>query len=205
MAKYVVFIPHSYDGQHELPVILFLHGAGLSGTDGREQIRGALAKAIQMQEKTFPFIALFPQAHVGDWQADSPDGKLALAILDAVQENYNTDRNRVYLTGLSMGGEGTWSLAAAHPSRWAAIVPIAGGGDTETADKIKGIPCWCFHGDADQVIPVRLSRDMINAIKNAGGKPLYTEYSGVGHDHNCWDRVYGNSDLYDWMLLQKRQ
>jgi poly(3-hydroxybutyrate) depolymerase/thiol-disulfide isomerase/thioredoxin len=203
-AKYVVFIPHSYDRERELPVILFLHGAGRSGTDGRRQIRDALAKAIRKQEQTFAFIAVFPQAQVGDWQADSPDGKRALAILNEVQKNYNADAKRVYLTGLSMGGEGTWSLAAAHPKRWAAIVPISGGGDTGTADKIKGIPCWCFHGDADRATPAILSREMVRAIKNAGGRPLYTEYSGVGHDENCWDRVYGDPNLYEWLLLQSR-
>ena len=203
-AKYVVFVPHAYDGKKVFPVILFLHGASRSGTDGRDQLTGALAKAIRKQEKKFAFIAVFPQAHVADWQADSPDGKRVLAILDDVEKNYNVDMTRVCLTGLSMGGKGTWSLAAAHPDRWAAIVPISGGGDTKTAAKIKDIPCWCFHGDADKVINVQLSRKMIRALKNAGGRPLYSEYRRVGHDHICWDRTYTNPDLYEWLLLQKR-
>ena len=83
-----------------------------------------------------------------------------------------------------------------------AIVPICHGGDAKTADKIKDIPCWCFHGDADRMISVERSREMIRAIKNAGGRPLYHEYPGVGH--NCWDRTYANPDLYEWLLLQKR-
>jgi predicted peptidase len=199
--KYVVFLPHGYDGVKTFPVILFLHGAGKSGTDGREQARGALGDAIRKQEKTFAFVAVFPQAHEGNWKADSPDGKRALAILDEVMKDYRGDPKRVYLTGLSMGGAGTWSLAAAHPQRWAAIVPLCGGGDPKMAAKIKDVPCWCFHGDADQVIEVGQSRAMIRALKAAGGRPLYHEYPGVGH--NCWDLTYASADLYEWLLEQK--
>ena len=203
-AKYVAFIPHTYDGNKVFPVILFLHGSGAKGTDGRDHLKGALAKAIRSQEQKFAFIAVFPQAHVGDWQASSPDGKRALAILDEVEKNYNVDTKRVYLTGLSMGGEGTWSLAAAYPDRWAAIVPIAGGGDTATAARFKHIPCWYFQGDADQLDLVRHARKMIRALKEAGSRPLYTEYRRVGHDSECWDRTYSNPVLYEWLLLQKR-
>jgi predicted peptidase len=196
--KYVVFIPYEYDGKRAFPVILYLHGAGLTGTDGREQVKGSLGEAIRRREKTFPFIVVFPQSHRGSWQADSADGKRAVAILDDVLRSYAVDAKQVYLTGVSMGGEGTWSLAAAHPDRWAAIVPLCGGGDPRTAAKIKGIPCWCFHGDADQ--PER-SREMIRALKRAGGRPLYHEYPGIGH--NCWDLTYAMPDLYEWLLLQK--
>jgi predicted peptidase len=201
-AKYMVFVPHDYDGKKVFPVILFLHGAGSSGTDGKAPVRGALAEAIRKQEKTFGFVTVFPQSHRGSWQANSPDGKRALAILDEVLEHYSVDRSRVYLTGLSMGGEGTWSLAAAHPERWAAIVPICGGGDPRTAAKFKDVPCWCFQGDADRGV-VGQSRAMIRALKAAGGRPLYHEYPGVGH--NCWDRTYAMPDLYEWLLLQKRR
>jgi predicted peptidase len=197
-AKYVVFIPHEYDGTRAFPVILYLHGAGLTGTDGREQVKGSLGEAIRKREKTFPFIVVFPQSHEGSWKADSSDGKRALAILDDVLKSYAVDAKRVYLTGVSMGGEGTWSLAAAHPDRWAAIVPLCGGGDPRTAAKIKDIPCWCFHGDADQP---EQSRAMIRALKRAGGRPLYHEYPGVGH--NCWDLTYAMPDLYEWLVQQK--
>ena len=115
---------------------------------------------------------------------------------------YDIDESRVFLTGPSMGGEGTWSLAAAHPDRWAAIVPICGGGNPSIAERIKQIPCWCFHGDADRMIPPRYSREMVEAIRMAGGKPTYHEYPGVGH--NCWDLVYARSDLYEWLLSQER-
>jgi predicted peptidase len=100
-----------------------------------------------------------------------------------------------------MGGAGTWSLAVKYPDKWAAIVPICGRGDPKQAEKIKHIPCWCFHGDADKAVKVEYSREMIKALKEAGGSPKYTEYPGVGH--NSWDRAYGTRELYDWLLAQK--
>jgi predicted peptidase len=202
-AKYVVFVPPGYDGTRAFPAILFLHGSGATGTDGRAHVQGALAAAIRKRPKYFPFLVVFPQSHEGSWQANSPDGKRALAILDRVARDYRVNGKRLYLTGLSMGAEGVWSLAAAHPQRWAAIVPICGGGDPATAARFKDVPCWCFHGDADKVTPPARSRAMIRALKQAGGNPLYQEYPGVGH--NAWDRTYANPDLYEWLLLQERK
>jgi predicted peptidase len=199
--KYVLFVPADYKGDKEYPVILFLHGAGEKGSDGKKQARGGLAPAIR-RDKSFPFIAIFPQAE-NTWRAGSADAKRALAILDQVMKEYKTDPKRVYLTGLSMGGFGTWSIAAATPERWAAIVPICGGGSPATAEKIKDIPCWCFHGDADPTVKVESSRAMIEALKKAGAEPKYTEYPGVGH--NSWDKAYATKELYDWLLMQKRK
>ena len=122
-------------------------------------------------------------------------------MADAVATEFMTDPARQYITGLSMGGMGTWSHAIKYPERWAAIVPICGFGDTKAADKIKDIPCWCFHGDADAAVKVSGSRDMIEAIKKAGGDPKYTEYPGVGH--NSWDYAYATDELYQWLLQQK--
>jgi len=128
---------------------------------------------------------------------------VALAILDEVQKEYKVDPKRVYLTGLSMGGFGTWSLAAAHPTKWAAIVPICGGGDPASAAKIKDIPCWCFHGDADPVVPVSFARLMVEALRKSGASPRYEEYHGVGH--NSWDKAYASDELYQWLLQQRRK
>ncbi len=202
-SKYVVFIPHDYKGDKEYPVILFLHGAGETGTDGEKQAKTGIGPAIKKKEKEFPFIVVMPQSEKRTWKADSMDGKRALAILDEVMKAYKTDSKRVYLTGLSMGGFGTWSIATAYPDRWAAIVPICGAGDTKQAAKLKDLPCWCFHGDADTAVKVEGSRTMIQAIKDAGGMPKYTEYPGVGH--NSWDRAYGTAELYEWMLKQTRK
>ena len=124
-----------------------------------------------------------------------------MAILAEVEKSYKVDPARVYLTGLSMGGYGTWSLAAAHPKKWAAIAPVCGGGNTATASSIKDIPCWNFHGDADTAVKVEKSREMINALKAVGSHPRYTEYPGVGH--NSWDNAYGTAELYSWFLEHK--
>jgi predicted peptidase len=199
-SKYIVFVPAAYKGDKEYPVILFLHGAGERGTDGKKQAAVGLGAAIRKNEKDFAFIAVFPQAE-RTWSADSPDGMRAVAILDEVMKEYKTDKKRVYLTGLSMGGGGTWSLAAKYPERWAAIVPICGFGNPESAVKIKDIPCWCFHGDADPAVKVDQSRAFIAALKKAGAEPKYTEYPGVGH--NSWDKAYATPELYDWLLMQK--
>jgi predicted peptidase len=197
-SKYVVFIPKDYTGEKEYPVILFLHGSGSTGDDGEKQAKGGLAKAIRDKKSNFPFITVFPQAHTKGWNANGSSARDALAILDEVQKNYKTDKKRVYLTGLSMGGFGTWSLAAAYPERWAAIAPICGGGDPKSAPKIKDLPCWCFHGDADTTVSVEKSRAMVKALKAAGGMPKYDEYPGV--NHNSWDRAYATPELYTWFL-----
>jgi predicted peptidase len=202
-SKYVVFVPAAYQGDKPYPVILFLHGSGESGNDGKKQTTVGLGKAIQTQEKDFPFLVVFPQSEKRNWQADTEDGKRAIAILDEVTRMYKTDPKRIYLSGLSMGGFGTWSLAAKYPERWAAIVPICGGGEPKTAETIKDLPCWCFHGDADRVVPPDRSRVMIEALKAAGGKPRYDEYPGVGH--NSWDMAYANKELYEWLLKQERK
>jgi len=199
--KYVVYVPRNYKGDKEFPLILFLHGSGETGTDGEAQAKQGLGNAIKKMKEDFSFIAVFPQSQKRTWKADSDDAKRALAILDEVQKSYKVDAKRIYLTGLSMGGFGTWSLAAAFPERWAAIAPICGGGNPSTAEKIKNVPCWCFHGDADKAVKVEQSRSMIEALKKAGASPRYTEYEGVGH--NSWDRAYGTAELYEWFLMHK--
>jgi predicted peptidase len=202
-AKYVVFVPEGYQGDKAYPLILFLHGAGETGTDGEKQVKVGLGPAIKKHAKTFPFIAVLPQSQKRTWKADSADGKRALAILAEVRKEFKVDPKRIYLTGLSMGGFGTWSMAVAYPEKWAAIVPICGRGDPSQAAKIKDLPCWCFHGDADKAVAVKGSREMIAAIKGAEGSPRYTEYPGVGH--NSWDRAYSTPELYTWLLEQHRK
>lgn len=200
---YVVFVPHGYDGTKEYPVILFLHGAGETKGRGGEPVKVGIGPAIKKQEKTFEFITVIPQSQKGGWGAATAEGKRALAILDEVTKSYKTDAKRVYLTGLSMGGFGTWSLAAAHPDRWAAIAPICGGGNVKDAAKIKDIPTWVFHGDKDTAVKVEQSQKMVEALKAAGGSPKYTEYPGVGH--NSWDAAYGEKEFFPWLAMQKRK
>jgi predicted peptidase len=208
-SPYVVFVPHDYDGKKLYPVILFLHGAGETKDpngkkkSGKMPVEVGIGPAIKKREKSFNFVVVIPRAEGFGWSAQSANGKRAIAILDEVMQQYKIDPQRQYLTGLSMGGMGTWSLAVAYPQRWAAIVPICGRGDPSAAVKIKHLPCWCFHGDADKVVPVSGSRDMIEALRKAGGQPQYTEYPGVGH--NCWDRAYNTDELYQWLLEHTRK
>jgi predicted peptidase len=202
-SPYVVFVPKSYDGTTEFPVILFLHGSGETKGGTNKPVNVGIGSAIKKREKDFPFITVIPQSEKRTWQANSEDGKRALAILDEVMKEYKIDPKRQYLTGLSMGGFGTWSIATAMPDRFAAIVPICGRGDPKQAEKLKDLPCWAFHGDADTAVNVSGSRDMIEAIKKAGGMPKYTEFPKVGH--NSWDMAYATDDLYKWLLEQKKK
>ncbi|VTT96920.1 Putative peptidase OS=Singulisphaera acidiphila (strain ATCC BAA-1392 / DSM 18658 / VKM B-2454 / MOB10) GN=Sinac_7486 PE=4 SV=1: Abhydrolase_5 [Gemmataceae bacterium] len=203
-SPYVVFVPKDYDGKKDYPVLLFLHGAGETKTEkkgGKMPVEVGLGPAIKKREKDFPFIVVIPRAEGFGWGADTANAKRALAMLDEVAKEYKVDAKRQYLTGLSMGGMGTWSIATAMPDRFAAIVPICGRGDPKAAEKLKNLPVWAFHGDADTTVKVEGSRDMIEAIKKAGGSPKYTEYPKVGH--NSWDAAYGTDDLYTWLLEQK--
>jgi predicted peptidase len=206
-AKYMLFVPDAYkeDGDKAFPIILFLHGSGETGTDGKKQAGTGLGNAIRKDEKTgghFPFFVVFPQSQEKTWGANSKDGQRAVAILDEVEKEFKIDEKRQYLTGLSMGGFGTWSLAEKYPDRWAAIAPCCGGGNPAKAKDIKDVPCWAFHGEADKTVAVEKSRQMIAALKEAGGKPKFTQYPGV--DHNCWDRAYGTLELFKWLLEQHK-
>jgi predicted peptidase len=201
-AKYVLFVPHDYKGDKPYPLILFLHGAGETGDDGKKQTYVGLGPVLRMQQKSFPFFVILPQSQERTWKADSKDGQRALAMLEAVQKEYKIDPKRLYLTGLSMGGFGTWSLAEKYPDHWAAIVPVCAGGDTDKAKDVKDIPCWAFQGDADTAVAPERSRKMMDALKAAGGMPKYTEYAGVGH--NSWEMAYNTPELYEWLLQQHK-
>ena len=205
-SAYVVYIPPGYDDSKSLPAILFLHGSGETKGDKSGKMpadQGFTNGHYQKQAKKFPAVVVIPQSEKRTWSASSDDGKRAIAMLDATIKEYKLDEKRVYLTGLSMGGYGTWSQAAAHPEKWAAIVPICGGGNVKDAEKIMDIPCWCVHGDKDTAVPVARSRDMIEALKAAGGKPHYLELAGVAH--NSWDAAYSNDELYTWLFAQKKK
>ena len=119
-----------------------------------------------------------------------------------MQKEYSIDPQRIYLTGLSMGGYGTWDLLARKPDLFAAGVPVCGGGDESTAEQIANIPIWVFHGDLDSAVPVSRSRTMVEALKKAGGHPKYSEYPGV--EHNSWDKAYADPELMKWLFAQKR-
>jgi poly(3-hydroxybutyrate) depolymerase/prenyltransferase beta subunit len=200
--KYSLYIPRGYDGNKAFPVVLFLHGAGERGSDGAKCAQVGLGPAILADPERFQAIAVFPQARK-TWQADSDDAKAALSTLDDVMNTLKVDRSKVVLTGLSMGGAGSWSIASANPTRFAAVVPICGRGRTETAKALAALPVWTIIGDGDRDESVLNTRAMVESIAASGGKPKHTEYRGVGH--NSWDRAYNDSKIIDWMLAQARQ
>lgn len=201
---YSVFLPTDYDGQRRYPVVLFLHGSGERGQDGKIQAQTGLGAIIAGRPDDFPVIAVFPQARQ-TWAADSDDAKAALAALDDVLKTFQGDPERVILTGLSMGGHGTWQLAEQDPKRWAAIAPVCGFTDPKAAAPIAAakLPVWSLIGDADSARLLDSTRAMLDALRAAGAEPRETEYRAVGH--NSWDRAYSDPKLLDWMLGQRRQ
>jgi predicted peptidase len=219
--KYQVFVPANWSKKVKWPVILFLHGYGEEGEDGLLQTQEGLPTAIRNQVDRFPFVVAMPQCHKQDWWTNPAMEAQALKALDQTMQEFKGDPQRVYLTGLSMGGYGTWALGSQNPGRFAALVPICGGirlppghhivnaRDTdESADpytaivqKIGKTPVWVFHGGADDTVPVTESRQMVDALKAAGGNVRYTEYPGV--KHNSWDKAYSETELPSWLLAQK--
>jgi dienelactone hydrolase len=199
--QYTVYVPQGYDGEKRFPVILFLHGAGERGRDGILPAQVGLGPAIMNRTGGIAALVVFPQARQ-TWVAGSPDSAAALAALDDVIGNYKTDPKRVVLTGLSMGGHGSWDLATAQPERFAALVPICGPGGLEGVSRLKGLPVWCFCGDGDRDETVLNLRAMIQALRRDGGSARLTEYRGVRH--NSWDRAYNTPELFDWMLAQSK-
>jgi prenyltransferase beta subunit/predicted esterase len=199
--KYSLYVPEGYDGTRVFPVILFLHGAGERGQDGVTPAQTGIGPVIFNRPHGVPALVVFPQARQ-TWAAGSADSNAALKALDDVMTSFATDPHRVVLTGLSMGGSGSWRLATAHPERFAAVVPICGRGTPADAAKLKSLPVWSFCGDADRDQTVLNMRSMVEALQKEGSSPRITEYRGVGH--LSWDRVYNDPEVIDWMLSQRR-
>lgn len=207
--RYLLFLPDGYkeDQDKRWPLMLFLHGSGERGTNlARVAVHGP--PKIVKTKKDFPFILVSPQCPNGTTWSD----EALLALLDEIQEKYRVDENRVYLTGLSMGGYGTWSLGLKNPDRFAAIAPICGGGSTLSIllpdqgkqAALKHLPVWAFHGGKDPVVPLRESEGMIEALKKAGNQETkLTVYPDAGHD--SWTETYDNPELYDWFLQHARE
>ncbi len=194
---YLLFLPPGYEkSKQRWPLILFLHGSGESGTNLAKVKTEGLPKIVESMPD-FPFILVSPQSAGRGWNSDTLN-----ALLNDVIHKCRVDKHRIYLTGLSMGGSGTWMLAAAHPERFAAIVPICGSGNPADATKLAALPIWVFHGAKDGTVPVQRSRDMVEAIKAAGGNVKFTEYPEA--KHNSWTETYNNPELYKWLLAQKR-
>lgn len=198
-AKYLLSLPEGYgrDRWQRWPLVLFLHGSGERGDDLKKvTVHGPPKQAAQ--GKAFPFILVSPQCPAGQ----SWDPETLNALLDEVMARYAVDADRVYLTGLSMGGFGTWELAARSPERFAAIAPICGGGWRRWARRLTNVPVWAFHGDQDRAVPLADGKEMVEAVTAAGGDATLTVYPGVGHD--SWTRTYENPEFYAWLLRHHR-
>ena len=219
---YEVYVPANYSPAQQWPVILFLHGAGEKGADGLLQTSNALGAAIRRRPADYPAIVIFPQAPPDSSWIGVPS-QIAMGALDKTLAEFRTDPDRVYLTGLSMGGNGTWYLAYSFPDRFAAVAPICGfvtllGGGRTYRQVVPGdstqafptlarglghVPIWIFHGEIDGAVPVDQSRRAAEAIRGAGGDVKYTEFPGM--DHNVWDAVYSSPAFRTWLFAQRRK
>jgi len=219
--RYVVYVPANYATQPRWPVILFLHGAGERGADGLIQTNVGLAPAIRQAPGRFPAIVIFPQVPTDSQWVGAP-ADAGLAALAQTMKEFHSDAARVYLTGLSMGGHGTWYLAYRHPELFAAIAPLCGW--VVDMDRFRGsvpvvpaesgaalpslvrrlgkLPIWIFHGEVDGAVPVIGSREPAAALKAAGADVHYTEFLGM--NHNVWDATYASDEFTRWLFAQHR-
>jgi predicted peptidase len=222
--RYQVYVPPDWSSKQTWPVILFLHGAGERGRDGILQTQVGLGTAIRRDRTRFPAVVVFPQAREGQRWSDLPMLQSALAALDAATKEFNGDPDRVYGTGLSLGGQGIVRMASRMPGKFAAVVSVCGPYSSPKMDEadratypylssedpfpalaalVKDTPLWLFHGDADPTVPVENSRRLSAALKAAGAEVRYTEYAGV--NHNSWDSAFAEKELMPWLLPKRRK
>lgn len=195
--NYLLYLPKDYDSKDKLPLMIFLHGSGERGNDLELVKRNGPPKLVE-EGKDFPFVIISPQCPNGvRWKTEP-----LIALIDEVVKSYKIDTNRIYITGLSMGGYGTWKLANEIPNRLAAIVPVCGWGDPFTICEIGDLPVWAFHGEKDPVVPIKKTQDMVDALKLCKGNVQLTVYQDAGHD--SWTETYNNPEVYKWLLEHSR-
>jgi predicted peptidase len=197
--KYTVFVPRDYTPSQKYPTIVFLHGIGESGSDGKKCTTVGLGPAIAKRNGNFPFIVVFPQTG-WDWTSSASD-KIMLDALNDVKKNYSVDESRISLTGMSSGGKGVWSLGARHTDLFAALIPMAGYADTDAVPKLKNMPIWALHNSGDFIVPVGGTRDMVKRLRAEGNNVHYDEFKASGH--NCWDAAYDKGEMLKWLEAQR--
>lgn len=195
--KYLLYLPSDYDSKEKWPLLLFLHGAGERG-DNIDLVKVHGPPKLIEQGQEFPFIVVSPQCAKDIWWQPHE----LIALLDDITDRYNVDQERVYCTGLSMGGFGTWALGFHAPNRFAALAPICGGGEKYWAERFAHVPVWAFHGAKDSGVPLARSEQMIEALREAKANVRLTVYPDAGHD--SWTGTYDNPKLYEWLLQQQR-
>ena len=200
--EYLLFLPESYaqSNNQKFPLIFFLHGAGERGSDLDSVKRHGIPKIVETNPD-FPFIAVSPQCPEDSWWTS--ELHTINGLIEEIVEKYQVDTSRIYLTGLSMGGFGTWSLASMYPERFAAIAPVCGGGEVrQILRSLVEMPIWTFHGKKDDVIPFSRSEEIVTALKKHGSSIKFTIYPEAGHD--SWTKTYDNPELYKWFLKHSR-
>jgi len=196
--NYLLYLPPDYETQDAWPLVIFLHGAGERGDD-LERVKMHGPPKLIAEGKDFPAIVVSPQCSNGRWWHAQ---LLELtALIDDIEANYKVDKSRIYLTGLSMGGFGTWALGAYAPDRFAALVPICGGGEALAARSLTKTPIWVFHGAKDAVVPLKRSEDMVAAVKRSQGNVEFTVYPEAQHD--SWTETYASPDVWKWLFEQR--
>ena len=198
-SRFLLYLPDGYDTlDRQWPLLLFLHGRGESGDVIELVKKNGPPKMIEFGRE-FPFIVVSPQCPAEqDWSVD-----VLNMLLGEMTSHYKVDTNQIWVSGLSMGGKGTWDLALANPGKFAAIVPICGWTDTSKAALLKDLPIWVFHGAKDDIVPLTASEEMVNALKSLGSPVKFTVYPDAGHD--SWTETYDNPELWKWLEEQKRK
>jgi len=202
----VVYVPVGYTPDQEWPLVVFLHGMGERGADGWKQAEVGIGRAIRLNPERFPALVVMPQCSTDTtWGASAnPKGAPAWKHIDSaiayVKQHYRVDEKRTSLTGLSMGGYGTFRYGAMRANQFSAFMPVCGGGDAKDAQELARRPLWAFHGLADTTVKPENSQKMVDAVKAAGGNVQLTTYEGVGH--NSWDKAYGDAEAIQWLLAQ---
>jgi predicted peptidase len=196
--KYLCYLPDNYDSirNKKWPLIIYLHGKSVCGNDLNKLKRYGIPFYID-RGMQFKAVVVSPQCPAGrNWTSEN----WFQSLYNEITEKYHIDTNRIYLTGMSMGGFGAWDLAIKYPRRFAAVVPLCGGGKPQLVCAIKDVPIWVFHGNMDEIVPLKRSEEMVEALKKCGGDPMFTVLKGKGHDIH---RTYGDEKIYDWMYKQK--
>jgi len=196
--KYLEYFPEINEGDENLPLLIFLHGMGERGDDlTKLKLHGP--PSFLDEKKDFPFITISPQCpDTIYWNEE-----ILLPFYEEIIAKYLIDKKRIYLTGLSMGGFGTWESIVAKPDLFAAAAPICGGGDPSKLKAVKSMPIWVFHGAKDQVVPLLRSEEMVNKLKELGSKVKFTIYPEATHD--SWTKTYANPKLYEWLLSHQKK
>ena len=198
--RYLRYLPKDFDENKKYPLVFFLHGAGEWGENLEDVARHGFLQHVRESGKEYPFIIVAPQCPAHQYWGCFTES--LLAFLDYICESLPIDKERVYLTGLSMGGTGTWMLAMAAPERFAAIAPICGTGIYWFGEALVDIPIMIYHGDYDEIVPLSESISMVNSVNKRGGNAQIEICYGLGH--NAWDVAYSGDRLMNWFLQYKK-